>query len=227
MPLLETPSQSTHTLSSIHFHVIQQRFDWADSTARKNNFNYFWMIAASRTNVHQQHSLFRSSFVLNQNEEACLYVYVSPEVPWSFLARRLLSSTSWRPWVTKTTPLRNHNQWISHFWTTQAAHTKGPRGLSGRNFRDSLISSGTRMLFSWISWTGVTLVPWQIVLFPSGNHDVADPKKSCQNKNRHQRWTKLTPTTLLLLLYVHKLKHNEDRWHSISISDSFFESNWI
>lgn len=52
----------THTLSSIIFHITQQRFVRADSTVRKNYFQHFWMIAASRTNVHQQRSLFRRSF---------------------------------------------------------------------------------------------------------------------------------------------------------------------
>lgn len=81
-----------HTRLSISIHI--------DSTARKNEFQHFSMIAASRTNVYQQCSLFRRS--LNSDEVvyvcvcvcACICVCVSVWVPWSFLSRQLLSSTS-------------------------------------------------------------------------------------------------------------------------------------
>lgn len=46
----------TRTLPSIIFHIQQQKFSQLDSTAWKNNFQHFWMIAAFRTNVHQQRS---------------------------------------------------------------------------------------------------------------------------------------------------------------------------
>lgn len=44
--------KQTCALSSISFRIAEQRFERADSTVRKNNFQHFWMIAASRTSVH-------------------------------------------------------------------------------------------------------------------------------------------------------------------------------
>lgn len=88
----------TRTLPSVIFHIQQQKFGQLDSTVRKNNFQHFWMTAAFRTSVHQQRSWLGWLGCIPLHAEPksrgvrVQYVYV--RVPWSFLSRQLLSSTS-------------------------------------------------------------------------------------------------------------------------------------
>lgn len=137
------------------------------------------MIAASRTNVHQQRSLFRLSFRCVEPRwrgGRVQYVCVeSPEVssPGGCSVappsgperqRRPLLETKTDGFVTSERPRQLTQMSMTAKW---------------KEFQWQLEQHWDQnvVFFCRISWSGVTLVPWQILLFSSANQDTPNQKK--------------------------------------------------